>query len=95
MSAAGGPADRAAALPGDPTTPVARMQSPAPVGVALTSVSRCAGTAAGMLLRGRLQMPSTWVGTRVHFADGTAARVYRETRAVRPPSGPRPPIPAC
>lgn len=66
--------------------PVTREQRPAPVGVAVASVTRCVAVAGGMLLRGRLRMPRTWVGTRFRFADGTSAPVYRETVAVRAPA---------
>jgi hypothetical protein len=31
----------------------------------------------------RLRLPARWVGTRLRFADGTSARVYRETVADR------------
>jgi len=68
------------------TRPVTREQHPAPVGVAVASVTRCVALAGGMLLRGRLRMPRTWVGTRFRFADGTSAPVYRETVAVRAPA---------
>jgi hypothetical protein len=42
------------------------------------------GTTAVMLARRRLWQPREHVGTRIRFADGTAARVYRETRVDRP-----------
>ena len=42
-------------------------------------VLRCAGTAARLLARRRIHLPRGHAGTRLRFADGTSARVYRET----------------
>jgi hypothetical protein len=45
-----------------------------------------------MLARRTLHMPRAQIGTRLHFGDGTTARVYRVTtvdREVREPSRPR------
>jgi hypothetical protein len=46
---------------------------------AATAVARCAVTTGGLLARRRVHQPRTWVGRRLHFADGTSAQVYRET----------------
>lgn len=81
-----GPADPRAAGPGTSTRSVTRQQYPAPVRVAVASVTRCVAVTGGMVLRGRLRMPRAWVGTWFHFADGTSAPVYRETIAVRAPT---------
>lgn len=39
---------------------------------------------ARLLTRRRVHLPSRHVGTRLFFADGTSARVYRETVVDRP-----------
>lgn len=53
--------------------------SPLPVDVALRRLSRCAATVARLLARRQLHQPTTHVGRRLVFADGTSAVVYRET----------------
>ena len=60
-------------------------QSPLPPGKAWIAVARCVVTTAGLLARGRIHMPRTHVDDQLHFADGTSARVYRETVVDRPP----------
>ena len=40
---------------------------------------RCAGTTARLLARHRIHLPRGHAGMRLRFADGTSARVYRET----------------
>ena len=40
---------------------------------------KCAIATSGLLLRHRLLVPSTWVGTIVRFGDGSASRIFRET----------------
>ena len=40
---------------------------------------RCIGSTMGMLYRQEIHLGTENVGTRVHFADGTAASIYRET----------------
>ncbi|MGN6174754.1 MAG: hypothetical protein ACTHPS_17685 [Streptosporangiaceae bacterium] len=47
--------------------------------VALRAVIRCAANTARLLQGHRIHLPAGWVGKRLHFADGTTARVYRET----------------
>jgi hypothetical protein len=56
-------------------------QEQAPLGqrAALAALARCAGTTAGLLWRHRIHLRSSWVGRRLSFADGTSARVYRDT----------------
>jgi hypothetical protein len=54
-------------------------QTPLPVGLALRGLARCAGTTAVLLARRHVHLPHTHVGERLRFADGTSARVYRET----------------
>jgi len=45
----------------------------------LRALIRCAATTARLLWRRRIHLPAGHVGMRLHFADGTSARVYRET----------------
>lgn len=56
---------------------------PLPYPAALRALTRCAATTARLLWQHRLRLPARWVGTRLRFADGTSARVYRETVADR------------
>jgi hypothetical protein len=46
---------------------------------ALWAVTSCAASTARLLWRHRLHLPRGHVGMRLRFADGTSARVYRET----------------
>jgi hypothetical protein len=57
-------------------------QSPLPYAEAAAAEMRCVATTVGLLLQRRIKLPSERVGMRVHFADGTSARVYRETTVV-------------
>jgi hypothetical protein len=61
-------------------------QSPLPPGKAWVAVARCIGTTAELLARRRIHLPRTHVGDQLYFADGTSARVYRETVVDRPPT---------
>ncbi len=54
-------------------------QVPLPYGVAAQAVIRCVASTAGLLARRRIHLPKEHVGMRLRFADGTSARVYRET----------------
>ncbi len=54
-------------------------QVPLPYGVAAQAVIRCAFRTAGLLAQRRIHLPKEHVGMRLRFADGTSARVYRET----------------
>ena len=56
---------------------------PLPYPAALRALARCAARTARLLWQGRLHMPAQRVGTVVRFADGTSARVFRETVAER------------
>src|SRR5690242_11432137 len=58
--------------------------SPLPPLHAWPAVARSVGATAVMLARGRVWQPRDLVGRRLRFADGTCARVYRETRVDRP-----------
>lgn len=46
---------------------------------ALRALSKCFASTIRLLYRRRLHLPKGRVGLRLHFADGTSARVYRET----------------
>jgi len=54
-------------------------QSPLPRMVAWPAVVRCVGSTAQLLARRRLHLPRGHAGMLLRFADGTSARVYRET----------------
>jgi hypothetical protein len=56
---------------------------PLPYLTALRALADCCASTARLLRQHRLRLPARWVGTRLHFADGTSARVYRETVADR------------
>src|SRR5947207_2465394 len=51
--------------------------------MALWAVARCSATTGRLLRQHRLRLPARWVGKRLRFADGSSARVYRETVADR------------
>ncbi|PVZ08124.1 hypothetical protein [Actinomycetospora cinnamomea] len=53
--------------------------SPLPHRAAWRAVARCVAVSLGLLVRGRLRSPRTWVGARVRFADGSTSTIYRET----------------
>jgi hypothetical protein len=50
---------------------------------ALRALTRCFARTAQLLRQGRLHLPAQRVGTVLRFADGTSARVFRETVAER------------
>ncbi|GAA3494710.1 hypothetical protein GCM10019016_018100 [Streptomyces prasinosporus] len=58
------------------------MGEPGPLalGEAWRGVASCSLAAFVLLARHRVRLPRERVGTRIAFADGTSARVYRETR---------------
>jgi hypothetical protein len=55
------------------------QQTPLPYRVAAGEVARCVARTAGLLARRRVHLRPEHVGRRLRFADGTSARVYRET----------------
>ena len=59
-------------------------QVPLPHTAAWPAVGRCVLASARLLRQGRVHLPRAKVGTAVTFADGTSARVYRETVVDRP-----------
>jgi len=54
-------------------------QSPLAYRAALAALIGCVATTARLLRQRRIHLPTGQVGRRVRFADGTSARVYRET----------------
>jgi hypothetical protein len=54
-------------------------QTPLPHREAWTDVARCVASTAGLLARRKTHLSTENVGTQLSFADGTSARVYRET----------------
>jgi hypothetical protein len=75
-------ADRPAMPPGTPghqCTAVITEEPPLAYRAALRAVTSCAASTARLLWRRRLHLPRGHVGMRLRFADGTSARVYRET----------------
>jgi hypothetical protein len=54
-------------------------QSPLAYRAALAGLIGCAVTTARLLRQRRIHLPPGQVGRQVRFADGTSARVYRET----------------
>ncbi len=62
---------------------VIREHPPLPYPAALRALAGCFACTARLLGRRRLRLPAGRVGMRLRFADGTSARVYRETAADR------------
>jgi hypothetical protein len=60
-------------------------QPPLPRAVAARALVRCAAETARLLARRRTHLRGDRVGTRLRFADGTSARVFRETVVDGPP----------
>jgi hypothetical protein len=58
-------------------------QPPLAYAAALRALAGCVVSTARLLWRHRLHLPAEHVGRRLRFADGTSARVYRETVAGR------------
>ena len=55
------------------------VQEPLPRAVAARAVARCALATVLLLARRRTHLPRARVGRRLTFADGTSAKVFRET----------------
>jgi hypothetical protein len=54
-------------------------QPPLPYPAAVRALAGCFANTARLVWQRRMHLPSQWVGTRLHFSDGTSARVFRET----------------
>jgi hypothetical protein len=68
--------------PGTPEhggTAVITEEPPLAYRSALWAVTSCAASTALLLWRRRIHLPREHVGMRLRFADGTSARMYRET----------------
>jgi hypothetical protein len=63
-------------------------QGPLPQRTAWLAVARCVLGSIMLLALQRVHLPRTSVGMRLRFADGTTARVYRETVVDRTASAP-------
>jgi hypothetical protein len=61
---------------------------PLPFSTAIVDLARCVGRSAVLIGRGAVHQPRDSVGRRVTFADGTSARIYRETVVNRVPADP-------
>jgi hypothetical protein len=62
-----------------PRAAVITEEPPLAYRAALWAVTRCAASTAPLLWRRRLHLPRGHAGMRLRFADGSSARVYRET----------------
>jgi len=78
-----GPEGAAASLPSTPGINGLGDQPPLAYGAALRALAGCVVSTALLLWRRRVHLPTEHVGRRLRFADGTSARVYRETVAGR------------
>ena len=74
-----GPEGTAVRSPGRPGICGLSDQAPLPNGAALRALAGCVVSTARLLWRRRVHLPAEQVGRRLRFADGTSARVYRET----------------
>ncbi len=63
-------------------------KAPLPYRVAAWAEIRCVVSTIGMLAQRRIHLPRKHVGMRLRFADGTSARVYRETVVDGTPTNP-------
>jgi len=74
-----GPAGLAAGTAGVPSRHLLAEQPPLAYPAALRALAGCVASTARLLQQHRIHQPARWVGKQLVFADGTAARVYRET----------------
>jgi hypothetical protein len=58
---------------------VVEERLPLAYGAALRALTGCVGSTARLLWQRRIHLPAGRVGMRLRFADGTSARVFRET----------------
>jgi len=75
----GEPEGAAVGRPGMPGGHRLSDQAPLRYAAALRALAGCAVSTARLLRRHRVRLPAELVGTQLRFADGTSARVYRET----------------
>ena len=74
-----GPEGPAVSPPGDPGIRGLSDQAPLRYDAALRALAGCVISTARLLWQRRVHLPVEQVGRRLRFADGTSARVYRET----------------
>jgi hypothetical protein len=74
-----GPEGAAVSPPGEPSSCRLSDQAPLRYDAALWALAGCVVSTARLLWRHRVHLPTEHVGRRLRFADGTSARVYRET----------------
>ena len=65
---------------------VVTEQPPLAYPAAMRALANCFANSARLLWERRMHLPHGRVGMRLHFADGTSARVYRETTVERGPT---------
>ena len=65
------------------STEVVPEQPPLAYRAAARALARCVAETARLLWQRRMRLPAQRVGMRLRFADGTSARVYRETAVDR------------
>lgn len=63
-------------------------QVPLPNRIAVPALLRCIASTVGLLAQRRIHLPRQHVGKWIRFADGTSARVYRETVVEGSPQDP-------
>ncbi len=73
----------AAKTAGMPGTGAWADQPPLAYTTALRAMTGCAVCTVGLLRKRQMHLPAGQVGRRLRFADGTSARVYRETAVDR------------
>jgi hypothetical protein len=81
-----GPEGTAVSPPGMPGSYALSDQAPLGYGAAIWALAGCVASTARLLRRRRAHLPAGQVGRRLRFADGTSARVYRETVIERGPT---------
>jgi hypothetical protein len=74
-----GPEGTAVSPPGEPGNCGLSDQAPLRYDAALWALAGCVASTARLLWRRRIHLCTEQVGRRLRFADGTSARVYRET----------------
>jgi hypothetical protein len=78
-TAAGRPVTTPAGRPGQRCEAAITEQPPLAYWAVLKALAACAASTGRLLWRRQIHLPAGHVGMRLRFADGTSARVYRET----------------
>lgn len=78
--------ERTVAVTGAGNARVLRERGPLAYAAAGRAVARCVMETTRLLWKRRLHLPARRVGMRARFADGTSARIYRETIIDRGPT---------